>query len=144
MPDGLIPDEGLARGLSWTLDNADTQLSAWELLLFVNDFTPDEGVTLADLVEPSWPEYARAALVPAQWSAPVVADHVAESVWGSAPVEFTNGTGATETVYGCAYYDPLLNVLRYAQRFDDGDIRPIAAGDGVSVIPRFTRRGTAA
>lgn len=141
MPDGLVPDEGLARGLEWTLNNGDTQLDAWQLMLFVNDLTPDEDTVLADLVEPSWPGYARYAMVPASWSAPVIAGHVAESVWGQDPVTFTNATGATETVYGCGYFDPLFSVLRFVQRFDVGDIRPIAAGESVQVIPRFTRRG---
>ena len=143
MPDGLVPDAGLARGLTWTLDNPDTQLDAWQLLVWVNDLVPDAGTTLADLVEPSWSGYARVGLTPAQWSVPVVTDHVAESVWGTGPVEFANASGPTETVYGCAMYDPLFNVLRFVQRFDAGDVRPIAAGESVFVIPRFTRRGTA-
>jgi hypothetical protein len=141
MPDGLVPDEGLARGLEWTLNNGDTQLDAWQLMIFVNDFEPDEDTVLADLVEPSWPGYARYAMVPGGWDIPAIIGHVAESVWGTDPVEFLNATGATETVYGCGYFDPLFGVLRFVQRFDAGDIRAIAAGESVQIIPRFTRRG---
>jgi len=143
MPDGVVPDEGLARGLQWTLDNPDTNLDAWQLLLFVNDYTPTLTTTLADLVEPSWTSYSRAALLPAFWSAPMVAAHVASSEWGADPVEFKNLVSATETVYGCAYFDPIFGVLRFVQRFEVGDIRPIAAGESVLVIPRFTRRSEA-
>jgi len=144
MPEGVVPDEGLARGLFWTLDNPDTQLDAWQLLLFVNDFTPGPSTTLADLVEPSWTSYVRAALIPAAWSEPTVSGNVATSEWGTDPVEFLNVSSATETVYGCAYWDPIFAVLRFAQRFESGDIRPIAAGESILIIPRFTRRGTAA
>lgn len=142
MPDGLVPDEGLARGLTWTLDNPDTQLSAWELMLFVNDLTPDAGTVFADLVEPSWSSYARAGLTPGDWSAPTVTDNVATSEWGTDPVEFPNVSSTAETVYGCALYDPLFGVLRLVQRFDAGDIRLIGAGESVLIVPRFTRRGT--
>jgi len=140
MPDGVVPDEGLARGLFWTLDNPDTALDAWQLMLFVNDITPDRDTVAADLVEPSWTSYARAALMPGDWSAPTVTAHIAESVNGTDPVEFPNVSSATETVFGCAYFDPLFGVLRFVQRFEPGDIRAIAAGESVFVLPRFTRR----
>ena len=144
MPDGVVPNEGLARGLQWTLVNPDTTFQAWELLLFTNDITPNAATVAADLVEPSWTSYARVGLTAAAWSSPVVEDNLAVSDWGSEPVVFTNEESDTETVYGCAIFDPQFGVLRFVQRFDAGDIRPIAAGESVSIIPRLTRRGAAA
>ncbi len=140
MPNAIIPDEGLPRGLTWTLDNDDTQLDAWQLMLFVNDFVPDADTVYADLIEPSWTSYARVTLTPGDWSAPVVTDHIATSEWGTDPVEFVNAASATETVYGCAMFDPLFGVLRQVQRFDPGDIRPIAAGQSVFTVPQYSRR----
>lgn len=141
MPEGIIPDEGLARGLEWTLVNGDTQTIAWELLLFVNDITPDADTVLADLVEPSWPGYSRFPIAPQGWELAAVVEHVALATWGTDPVQFVNSVGPTETVYGCGYVDPAFGVLRFVQRFDAGDIRPIAAGESVQIVPRFTRRG---
>lgn len=141
MPGGIIPDEGLARGLTWTLVNGDTSLVAWQVMVFVNDITPDANTVVADLVEPSWASYARVNIPPAGWSAPVITDHIATCTWGTDPVEFANVSSATQTVYGCALFDPAFNVLRFVQRFDVGDIRPIAAGESVLVVPRFSRGG---
>lgn len=141
MPDGVVPNEGLSRGLVWTLVNPDTQLMAWELVLYVNDLTPGADTVFADLVEPSWPEYVRVPLTPADWGVPVLDGDQMVSTWGVNPVEFHNASGATETVYGLGYYDPAFGVLRYAQRFDAGDTRPVAAGESVFVVPRFSRRG---
>lgn len=144
MADGIIPDGGLTRGLQWTLVNGDTELDAWRLLLFKNDITPTRLTVLADLVEPSWPGYARYPLMPDSWHFSEPVDGVATAVWGEDPVEFLNTFGPTETVFGCAFLDPLFSVLRYVQRFDPGDIRPIAAGESVLIVPRITRRGTPA
>ena len=79
--------------------------------------------------------------MPGDWSTPTVAAHVASSENGTDAVEFMNVSSPTETVYGCAFFDPLFGVLRFVQRFDSGDIRAIAAGESVLVLPRFTRRG---
>lgn len=144
MAEGIIPDEGLLRGLQWTLDNGDTQTFAWQLLLFVNDLAVDEDSVFVDVVEPSWAGYARVNLPPSGWSVPFLTDHIATATWGTDPVEFVNTTGPTETVYGCAMFDPAFGVLRQIQRFEAGDIRAVAAGESVFLVPRFSRRGTPA
>lgn len=141
MAEGIVPNEGLARGLKWLIDNPDTQLFAWELVLFVNDLTPGAGTVFADLVEPSWGGYARFPLTPADWGEPIVAEDAARSTWGLNPVEFVNVAGPTQTVFGVGYYDPAFGVLRYCQRFDPGDIRPVAAGESVVIVPQFSRLG---
>lgn len=142
MPDGVVPDEGLARGLEWTLVNGDTQINAWQLMLFTNDITPTRLTVLDDLVEPSWPGYSRFPLAPQGWELAAVVEGVAVATWGTDPVQFVNSVGPTETVYGCGYVDPLFGVLRYVMRFDPGDIRAVAAGESVQIVPRFARRGT--
>lgn len=144
MPAGVFVDESLGRGLRWLVNNPDTQTQAWELLLFVNDYTPDETTVLADLVECSWGGYARVILDPDDWTDPFIEAHVARVDWGTEPTEFANDGGPTQTPYGYAIFDPLLAKLVYAERFDDGDIAAVADGESKFILPRFTRRsGTA-
>lgn len=143
MPEGVIPAEGLADGLRWTVNNGATQLNAWQLLLFVNDYTPNTNTTLANLVEPSWVGYSRFPLAPNGWSTPDVVEGVAVTTWGTDPIIFVNSVGPTETVYGCAYVDPNTGRLQFAQRFEPGDIRAIAAGESVQIVPRLSRRSHA-
>ena len=144
MPAGVFVDEGLGRGLKWLLDNPDTALVEWELLLFVNDFEPDEDTVLADLVEPTWGNYARVVLDPAAWTAPFLEDHVVRSDWGTEPTAFLNDGGPTQTPHGFAMYDPGNGVLVYAERFDPGDIAPVPDGESKFIRPRVTRRSHAA
>jgi hypothetical protein len=140
MPAGVVPDEGLGRGLRWWVNNPDTQTMPWEFLLFVNDFTPDEDTVLADLVECSWGSYSRVTMTPDDWTDPFIADHVARVDWGTEPTEFKNVGGPTQTPYGFAFFDPLLGVLRYAERFDAGDIAAVPSGESKFILPRLTRR----
>lgn len=144
MPAGVFVDEGLGRGLKWLLDNPDTALVPWELLLFVNDLEPDEDTVLADIEEPTWGGYARVTLDPATWTAPFLEAHEVRSDYGTEPVEFANDGGPTETPHGFGIFDPGNGVLVYAERFDAGDIAPVADGESKFILPRVTRRSRAA
>lgn len=144
MPRGVFVDEGLGRGLKWLIDNPDTALVPWELLLWVNDITPNELTTLAHLEEPTWGGYSRVTLDPATWTAPFLEAHEARSDYGTDPVEFPNVGGPTETPRGFAIFDPGNGVLVYAERFDAGDIAPVPMGGSKFVLPRVTRRSRAA
>jgi hypothetical protein len=136
---GVIPDEGLSRECYRILNNEDTQFQAWQLLLWVNNFTPDESTTLADLTEASFSGYSRRALPAAGWSTPTVAAHLATSTQAATQV-WTNGNAGDVTVYGCAYLDVTYNVLRFVQRFDTADITAVNPGGTIAVTPTFTYR----
>ena len=140
MPAGVFIDEGLGRGLKMLVDNPDTALVPWEMLLFVNDITPDEDTVLADLTEPTWGGYARVTLDPGLWTAPFLSGHMASVEYGTEPTEFANVGGPTQTPFGFALFDPGWAVLVYAERFDDGDITPVADGESKFILPRVTRR----
>lgn len=140
MPTGIIPNEGLARGLEWWVDNPDTQTMPWQMMLFVNDIVPDADTVAGDLVEASFAGYSRVDLTPENWSDVFIEDGAASTQWGEAPTEFENTGGPAETVYGFAFYDPAFNVLRYVERFDPGDIAEVDAGDSKFILPRLTRR----
>jgi len=137
---GIVPNQGLTRALYRILVNEDTLMTPWQMLLFVNDVTPDEDTVLADLVEPGWLGYSRRTLLAGGWTTPVVAGVYAKSTYGVDPIVFTNTTLPAVTNYGWAIYDPLLSELRLVQRFDPGDIREITVGGAVKVLPGFTHR----
>jgi hypothetical protein len=139
MPNGIVPDEGLSRELYRILVNEDTAFQAWQLLLFVNDYTPIGSTNLADLVEASFTGYSRRAIDRAGWGAPVVAGGVATATHAT-PQTWTNGNVGDVTVYGCAYLDVTFNVLRFAERFDSADIVAVNPGGTITVLPVFTYR----
>jgi len=140
MPNGIVPDEGLADELLSILINPMTEFAAWSLLLWVNNYVPDDATTLADLEEPTFTGYSRRSLIAADWGVPVVAAHVATSTWGTVPQVWTNGGATSVSVFGCAYYDTVAAVLRYVERFDVADIVAVAPGGTIAVTPRFTYR----
>jgi len=138
VPLGVAVDDGLARSLFRVLVNEDTAFMPWSALLFVNDFTPDQSTVLADLVEPSWPGYARVSLTPGDWQPVTLSGHQASSQWGAAPIQWTNAGGVAVTVYGYAIYDPAFGQLKLAQRFDPSDVRSIDPGAVVKVVPVYS------
>lgn len=141
---GICPDEGLERRLLRLLVNADTEFQPWSALLFVNDFTPDESTTLADLEEPTWLAYSRRSLQADQWQLLGVTANEANAQWGESPIQWDNDSGPDETVYGYAIYDSLLSQLVLVQRFDPSDIREIETGHGIGVLPKFSYRSQTA
>jgi len=139
VPNGIVPDEGLADECSAIVNNPATQFVAWQLLLWVNDYTPDDSTTLADLVEATFTGYSRRALVAVNWSVPTVAAHVATTT-NSPTQTWTNGDAAPVTVFGSAYLDVTAGVLRRVQRFDVSDIVAVQPGGTITVTPRFSYR----
>lgn len=144
MPNGICPDDGLSRTLFRILVNPDTELVPWSALLFTNDYTPDESTVLADLTEPTFAGYSRRSVDPATWTAPALVGHYAKSSWGSVPLEWTNGGAVDVTVYGYALYDSLFSRLVLVERFDPDDIRAVAPGDTIKVLPVFSHRSQSA
>lgn len=140
MPNGIVPDESLGDELLAIVHEASTALFPWQLLLFVNDYTPVASTTLADLVEPTFSGYSRRTLDPAAWTAPVMVGVYAESTNGTDPQLWTNGSGAAVTVFGSAYLDPVTGRLRRVQRYDPADIVAVEPGGVIGVVPKFSYR----
>lgn len=65
----MVPFEGRVASLNALRE---TLLDGSEIVLFENDIDPGDGVTLGDLVEPSWAGYERKALV--GWTDPALND----------------------------------------------------------------------
>jgi hypothetical protein len=139
MPAGVLPDEGITAQLDTILRRTVSGLSNWWLILFVNDYTPDDTTTLADLTEATFGGYTRVELTRPDWSAAVI-DHpgCAKSVWGTDAIVWLVTSGPTETIYGFAYVDFTTNKVQLAQRFDPGDIAPVVVGGRVAMVPAYT------
>lgn len=115
--DAIVPDPG------------------WQLLLWVNDLTPDFDTIIDDLQEADFGGYSRKDIDRALWQAPArVADTV---VWtySDGPFTWTRSGGADQTVYGYAVIDPTAVEIRWVQRLDSPV--PIAVGGILAVQPRF-------
>ena len=138
MPQGILPDQGIGDVLGYILSADIMGVLPWQLVLFVNDLTPDNSTTWDQLVEATWQGYNRVTLQRNGWTTPAVSEGCAVSYMGSTPYTWTVGIGSPQTNYGCAYYDQSSGVLRFVQRFDDGDIRPTTPGMKLSILPQFT------
>ena len=138
MPAGLIPDEGIGDVLEYILSRSVAGVLPWTLIFFVNDIVPDADTVLADLDEATWSGYTRLTLDRPTWTTPNVLSGCAHSTWGTVPqVWFVTG-GPVETIYGYAYVDFTMGVLRFVQRLDDADIAPVEIGGKVSILPAYT------
>lgn len=138
MPDGFIPDEGLSVPLARILNPVGADHLAWRLVFWVNDFTPDNTVVLANLVQASWGGYSFATLDPTQWSTPVVSPKCAVSTYGTVALSWNVTGGPVQTNFGYALIDPSAGVIRFIQRFDPADIQPVPVGGQVTLLPQYT------
>lgn len=138
MPAGLLPNEGLADQLEYILKRSISGVLPWELMFWVNDIEVGPATVLADLVEASWEGYVRLTMDRSMWTPPTVSAGCAHSTWGEEAVEWFVLGGPIETLYGLAYVDASMGVLRFVQRFDEDDIREIEIGGKVLVLPEYT------
>jgi hypothetical protein len=138
MPAGLLPDEGIAKQLEYILSAPIAGELGWKLLFFVNDIIPTRATRLADLVEATWGGYVRLTMDRDRWTVPTVTNGCAKSTWGTQNVSWTCTDGKNQTNYGYAYLDWTRGVLRFVQRFDANDIRPVVTGDRVLILPTYT------
>lgn len=139
MPAGLLPDEGIGDQLYWILSAPISGVTNWQLVLWVNDYVPDNTTTLANLTEATWPGYSRVTLDRSTWTTPTVSSGCATSTYGTTPLVFYVGSVSPGTInYGAAYYDPGAAKLRWVQRFDSADLNPITAGGQFQILPQYT------
>lgn len=138
MPNGLIPDEGLAAELVRILNPLGADSHSWRLILWVNDVVPDAATVVADLVPASFGGYSFVTLNASTWTAPEVDDGCATSYYGTEAIQWLVSDAMGQTVYGFALIDTTANVIRFVQRFDSADIVPLETGGRVLLLPQFT------
>jgi len=124
---GIVPNQGLTRALYRILVNEDTLMTPWQMLLFVNDVTPDEDTVEADLVEADFAGYAR--ITPA-WDT-IIPDAFGRATSLDALHTFTcTGGGVTNSIYGIYFYDDTASLLQFVYRFP-APISMALAGDTI-------------
>jgi hypothetical protein len=138
VPSGILPDEGIADQLAYILSATISGVLPWQLLFFTNDVTPTHATVLSDLLEATWSGYARRSLDRSVWTTPTVFGGCATSTYGTDPQQYSVGIVGDVTNYGAALVDASLGVIRWIQRFDDTDIRPLVSGSRWQYLPRYT------
>jgi len=142
MPNGIIPDESLDIPLVYWLKQPISGVGDWKLILWVNDYVPVAGTTMANLTEATWGGYSRITMTRSLWQSPVISAGCGTIQWGTSPwVYFVTG-GPIQTNYGWAMLDEASGKVRWVQRFDPDDLDPIEIGGKFVFWPTIT--GTSA
>lgn len=140
MPAGLAPNEGLADEIAYVLQKPISGVLPWQLRMWTNDIVPDFNTVLDDLVEATFGGYTRLTMDRDLWVIGEPDAGCVHATFGStAQVWYCTG-GPVETIYGYAYVDATLSVIRFIQRFDDADIAPLEIGGRILLLPEYTMR----
>lgn len=138
MPAGLLPDEGIADQLSYILSRSISGVLPWQLMFWTNDIIPDSGTVLDDLVEATFGGYVRLTMDRDNWVIGTPSAGCVHATWGTTAQVWYCTAGPVETIYGYAYVDTSLGVIRFVQRFDDDDIAPLEVGGKILLLPEYT------
>jgi hypothetical protein len=138
VPNGFIPDEGLSVQLTRLVNPVGAGAEVWRAVFWVNPLIPDHTITLAGLTLATWPGYTFVTLDPTKWTAPVVSSDCAVTNYGTTALTWNVTGPTTQTNYGYALVAPGAGVIRWIQRFDDADIKPLANGDQVTLLPQYS------
>ena len=131
----VLPNQGLPDLLTWLLKSTSPAPPDLVFTLFFNDLTPTQATVLADLDRVGFGGFQEQVLNRSGWTVPVIVSDQAVSTWGVAPTEWTVASDPL-TVYGWAAYIASSLRLVIVERFDVP--RPLAVGDILGLLPRFT------
>lgn len=140
MAAGLLPNEGIADQLAYILQKSISGVLPWQLRYFVNDIVPDADTVLDDLVEASFTGYTRLTMDRDLWVIGEPDAGCVHATFGTYAQVWYCTAGPVETIYGYAYVDASLGVIRFIQRFDDADIAPLEIGGRILLLPEYTFR----
>jgi len=138
VPNGVLPEEGIAKQLEYLLKSEIAGVLPWQLWLWVNDIEVDAETVLADLEEATFGGYVRATLTRSEWEGFTVAHGCCIADWGAEPIVWFVTDDTEETVFGYALVDATTEVIRFVQRFDAEDIEPLEIGGKFLLRPRYT------
>ena len=132
----VIPNVGALRLLPLTLGKASNSSLAWEVVLFVNNYTPVPGSVYADFTPASFTGGSPVAIDQTLWDSPtVISDRASSEYDGGTPIVWTNGSSA-QTAYGYLVYDTVDNTVLWAERF--GTERIVNPGSDLELFLNFT------
>jgi len=131
----VLPNEGLPALLDYMIRATISGVVDWELMLWTNDITPDQGTVYADLTEATFTGYSRPTITRGTWTAPAVSADHAVSTYDSVPISWSCSAGS-ETVYGYALVTVTSPVIRFVERFAVPAV--MSPGAVLAVLPRLT------
>lgn len=109
-----------------------------KIRLFKNDLVPDAETVIGDVTPADFDGAAAITLDPDEWQSPVNVGGRAETQYGTVAQQWTNGGGASQTVYGYYCTNEAGDVLLWVERFSAPiDVAPAGV---VEVLPKFTLR----
>lgn len=111
----VVPDEGKLFLLDLLLRTDPAEIGNVWLRLFKNDATLTALTVRDDLTESNFSGYSPVELVRADWTAPVINDDRAESVWGDSLVSFFASSGSQDC-YGYMVTDADDNFVLWAEK----------------------------
>ena len=131
----VAPNEGLTLLIGVLFRDAAPPALDWQLMLWVNDYTPVQATVLADLTLATFTGYSNVGLTRGTWTAPVLVGNKSMVQYDTVPITWI-ATGGYETVYGYAIYDPTEDVVLIAERF--AEPVDLTAFPTIGVLPRVT------
>ena len=134
----VLPNESLARLLSYWIGQTANVIVPWSLMLYTNDIELGPATVLADLTEATFDGYTRKTLAPASWTAPAVVADEAVSTYTTDPLTWTVGDDSG-TIHGYAVIDATAGKIIGAESIDP-PIEYTPAGV-IGVLPRMVMRG---
>ncbi len=130
----VTPNIGLPTLLSRMLRADVIGFSDFVLMLWANDIEPDQSTVFSLLTPATFNGYNPIVMDRTLWTVPTIVDDQATTTWGTVPFEWTC-SGAPQTVYGYAAFDPSSFALLIVERFDEP--RDVDVGLVLGVLPRF-------
>jgi len=123
----VVPNSGERLLLSYLVNNAVP--SNLKLHLYVNDYIPDEGSTLANFTECAAAGYAPITLTGANWTITTDTNGVTTASYPEVTFTITSGT----TIYGYYVTDNTDTQVVWAERFSDAP-HQLPSGGGTERI----------
>lgn len=105
------------------------------LMLFQNNYTPDQDDASGSFTEATFTDYAARTLTRATWNTAQVNGTKAESSYGTTPESWTCGATGN-TIYGYWMEGATSGDVLWAERFATS--RVLADGDVLNITPKFT------
>jgi hypothetical protein len=132
----VLPNQGEGILLKNTLKGGLEGDPAWNVGLYINNYTPVQTSVNADFTEATFPGYAQEAIDPSLWTSPTIISNRASMTANSGdPYEFTN-SGSSQTIYGYFIYDTTSSLIIGAEKFATS--RTINTGDTLEVTVNWT------
>ncbi len=131
----MVPRQGELELLDKMLKDTLSTDEDYILLLYKNDYTPDQDDDTTSFTEATFTDYFARTLTRDTWNAAQVATTKAETSYGAAPESWTCGASGN-TIFGYWVEAAADGDVLWSERFATS--RVLADGDVLNITPKFT------